>query len=75
MASQTKVESIESSPAAPVSGVGASTGVSEPEPALADGAAEPASHVEAMVASAGGQPGDDEDVSLDELMMSGEDDD
>lgn len=75
MASQTKVESIDSSPAAPASGVGASTGASEPEAPLAEGAAEPASHVEAMVAGIEGDAGDDEDVSLDELMMSGEDDD
>jgi hypothetical protein len=70
MASQTKVEPIDSSPAAPASGVGASVGPSEPEP-LADAAGEPASRV----GESDGPPGDDEDVSLDELMMSGEDDD
>jgi hypothetical protein len=75
MASQTKVERAASSPVELASGVGAATGSSQPEPTLGDGAAEPASHVEAMVASDDGQPGDDEDVSLDELMMSGEDDD
>ena len=75
MASQTKVEPSDSStPPAPASGVGASTGLGDPEQPLGYGAAEPDSHVEAMTAGDDGQPGDDEDVSLDELMMSGEED-
>ena len=74
MASQTKVDPIDSPTPAPVSGVGAATGFSEPEQPLGGGTAEPASGIEATVASGDGQPGDDEDVSLDELMMSGEED-
>jgi hypothetical protein len=72
MASQTKVEPSDSTPpAAPASGVEAST---RAEPELVVDAAEPTSGAAAVLSGDDGQPGDDEDVSLDELMMSGEED-
>src|SRR6187455_1995117 len=71
MASQTKVGPSDSTPPAPASGVEASMGV---DSELGDDAGEPTSHVASMLSETDGQPGDDEDVSLDELMISGEED-
>jgi hypothetical protein len=69
MASQTKVEPVErSTPLAPGSGV-ASTRASDSQTRIGEGNA-PTSSVGLMASGEGSFSSDDEDVSLDELMMS-----